>query len=713
MGVFRNFPYTNFHEMNMDYLLKIVREWIDKTDKYFADNTEAMEYLKENFQELKDYVTNYLQHIDVEYEEWLADQDIPLLVNDKLEQMLADGELDNILANNIVTWDRLHTQQINAKAVFRNRENYFEVATDNTSRHTSVQDGIVYSPSGHYESDSADRYLYVWRVWSDDIGTSLETINISTNQIIGRLSVTSAGHGGTMFIKDDVIYSVANGNLFKISLTNPMNPTLISAEPITLLPKNLIGWNNEGYWLMASNVNDEPDRKRKVYRVDENFTTATYLYNLGVSNDRVLQNISYNAEANLIYVAQTWGNLITMVNGVNGEAIEDYFIPDDIAYINTGELEYISVHDEHIYFGCISTAGVPRSVMMEHVCFYTNPHIMNQSRHINNRVEGQHTVYINTNYKGNRNGLNPEYAGSARNLASGNVVFRYVEDAMNYVKSHNGGIISFSTDYDYGFHVSVPCRININNHSLHAFKLDNNVECLVSGLGNAVFKGEPIAYNYTRMDQTEYLKCFIYVEYGSTLKAVDLGALTINNRADVMIWVNYGTLEVLTRSDLYSVLATNAIITGDVLLTGKIYSRHSLWMVRGVNINHVNTMYFDNDSTLKAQVWRNTSTRTSINDILGKKLPRELLVSVATGSAVAQRPLPVLQIYAYSVGALTIRWGHYTSDGVTYNNINFIITHATEFQRIGIFTRHTWTLTHDSGSLDTIGSYSAIAQFNN
>lgn len=62
MAIFDTFPYTNFHELNLDWIIKMLRD--------YADTLE------------------YVQTFDVTGE-----------VSDKLEQMLADGELTNLLGD--------------------------------------------------------------------------------------------------------------------------------------------------------------------------------------------------------------------------------------------------------------------------------------------------------------------------------------------------------------------------------------------------------------------------------------------------------------------------------------------------------------------------------------------------------------------------------------------------------------------------------------
>ena len=86
MGVYRNFPYSNFHEMNMDELIKIVREladdWVEyqlKWDNLYDDTAQALA-------DFKTYVANYFSNLDVQDE-----------INRKLDAMLGTGKFDPII----------------------------------------------------------------------------------------------------------------------------------------------------------------------------------------------------------------------------------------------------------------------------------------------------------------------------------------------------------------------------------------------------------------------------------------------------------------------------------------------------------------------------------------------------------------------------------------------------------------------------------------
>lgn len=81
MGVFRNFPYSNFHEMNLDEILKIVKNLSEEWD---ATKTEWATY--------KDFIDNYFANLDVSQE-----------VLNALRVMALSGELNTIIDPVIAT----------------------------------------------------------------------------------------------------------------------------------------------------------------------------------------------------------------------------------------------------------------------------------------------------------------------------------------------------------------------------------------------------------------------------------------------------------------------------------------------------------------------------------------------------------------------------------------------------------------------------------
>lgn len=75
MGFINKYPYTDFHELNLDWFLEEFKKVTDKVTT-----------LDETVQQFTDFVTNYFDNLDVQQE-----------VNAKLDQMAADGTLAGIL----------------------------------------------------------------------------------------------------------------------------------------------------------------------------------------------------------------------------------------------------------------------------------------------------------------------------------------------------------------------------------------------------------------------------------------------------------------------------------------------------------------------------------------------------------------------------------------------------------------------------------------
>ena len=75
MGIFQQFPYTNFHEMNLDQLIKIMREMQDE----WAET-------KNEWESVQDFINNYFETLDVSAE-----------VLNALEVLASDGTLANII----------------------------------------------------------------------------------------------------------------------------------------------------------------------------------------------------------------------------------------------------------------------------------------------------------------------------------------------------------------------------------------------------------------------------------------------------------------------------------------------------------------------------------------------------------------------------------------------------------------------------------------
>lgn len=93
MPFFDKYPYTNFHNVNLDWVLERVKEW----GQMVEDNNTRFENLLQANEDFKSYVNNYLQNLDVQEE-----------INIKLDSMLESGVLiqymQPYMSTGVTTW---------------------------------------------------------------------------------------------------------------------------------------------------------------------------------------------------------------------------------------------------------------------------------------------------------------------------------------------------------------------------------------------------------------------------------------------------------------------------------------------------------------------------------------------------------------------------------------------------------------------------------
>ena len=90
MSFLNKYPYTDFHELNLDWFLEEFKKVMTK-----------VEDLDTTVQQFTDFVTNYFDNLDVQQE-----------INEKLNQMVLDGTISSLLAPIVATYMTDYEQEI-------------------------------------------------------------------------------------------------------------------------------------------------------------------------------------------------------------------------------------------------------------------------------------------------------------------------------------------------------------------------------------------------------------------------------------------------------------------------------------------------------------------------------------------------------------------------------------------------------------------------
>ena len=84
--MFNKYPYTDFHELNLDWFLKQFKELVSDWDAFKTDLTEQWEQVSTDWQTLYNYVHDYFDNLDVQNE-----------IDHKLDEMVANGTMDALV----------------------------------------------------------------------------------------------------------------------------------------------------------------------------------------------------------------------------------------------------------------------------------------------------------------------------------------------------------------------------------------------------------------------------------------------------------------------------------------------------------------------------------------------------------------------------------------------------------------------------------------
>ena len=176
MGIFRQFPYSNFHDMNLDWL---IRSWLD----YKAEMDLNFDNLSDAVNALKEYVENYFDNLDIQDE-----------INNKIDEMVEDGTFEILLGRYLASASRASV--FNDHAGLWSGAKLVEPDTDHIVPMCFASDGDL---------------LYI--IWGSNTSNTtivqvMQYINETTLVELSRSISLDVKHPNSATLKDDELYII-------------------------------------------------------------------------------------------------------------------------------------------------------------------------------------------------------------------------------------------------------------------------------------------------------------------------------------------------------------------------------------------------------------------------------------------------------------------------------------------------------------------------
>lgn len=378
--MFHDYPYTDFHELNLDWLLA---EWKKFLNEYVALNgrIDDMETTIGEFR-------NYFDTLDVQEE-----------INNKLDEMMLDGSLETLLAHYVYFTHNPDLYQILNVPMITHQYDYSGNVSQGFIQGYTSYGGSSYMAFIDHTGQLNDIII---RKYANDSGT-----------LIGEGVIVNGGHANSL--------TVHEGHLLMTTLNN----SIISIDPITLdqeivypTQRNITWISSYNHILYGGDVDGNlivitlaPEES---YTVLSNYQINNPAYNFiqsGCVYDNYLYVISMNPKVIAVISIET-GTIRNIIN------IDDYYY-----FYPTGEIEDLAIESGDEVYLASCTYGSYDNYRTARVFNFS----LNQNDSRKQTYAGGDYNPIDALYVGNNSNGNP--SGTANNP------FQTISQAMQALSS--------------------------------------------------------------------------------------------------------------------------------------------------------------------------------------------------------------------------------------------------------------------------------------
>lgn len=296
MGIFRQFPYSNFHDMNMDWLLNTWKDFSAQFEIWHASVDEALA-------EFKKYIE------DVPFDEY---------VNDVLNKWLEDGTFDSIIRSIILPQREI---------IMARQLRYILRPTNGVG----IQSCFYYDP-----------FIYTTSTSGNDQIITKGNLN---GEVVETHTFSDLGHANSIAIANDKVY-VADGSSPKVTVIDFNTWQVLSV----ITPDNfnniwsVTAYNDEVY-LLGSDIN-APTSIMLFAQINPDDSIEI---KLSIPNppNTVRQNMC--VKDNSIYILFNIANMVYEYDINTGNMISALYVPEGDGYYPAGEIEDLFVMNGSIY----------------------------------------------------------------------------------------------------------------------------------------------------------------------------------------------------------------------------------------------------------------------------------------------------------------------------------------------------------------------------
>ena len=296
MGIFRQFPYSNFHDMNMDWLLNTWKEFSAQFDIWQASVDEALA-------EFKKYIE------DVPFDEY---------VNDILTKWLNDGTFDSIVRS-IILPQREIIMARKLRCISR------------PANRVGGQSCFYYDP-------------FIYTTGESGVNQIITKCNLN-GEVVETHTYTDLGHANSIAIANNKVY-IADGTAPKVTVIDFSTWQIESV----ITPEGFDNiWSVTAYgdkvYLLGSDTN-APSSIMLFAEIDTN-NDVTVKLSIPNPPNTVRQNMCVKDSS--IYIIFNMANMVYEYDINTGAMISALYIPNGDGYFPVGEAEDLFIMNGSIY----------------------------------------------------------------------------------------------------------------------------------------------------------------------------------------------------------------------------------------------------------------------------------------------------------------------------------------------------------------------------